>query len=100
MHEERAEQDGTTLLLAIIASNPGAGVGQPFSLTDNVVQQAQLSPARRDAAMWWLIDNDVLERDEETEHRLRNVKGLPEYEYGIAFRVTEYGRRMLNEVGA
>jgi hypothetical protein len=45
--------------------------------------------------MRWLVDNDMLERDEETERLLGKGEGLPDYDFGSAFRTTDSGRELL-----
>ena len=49
--------------------------------------------------MRWLVDNDMLERDEEAERLLGKGEGLPDYDFGSAFRITDYGRELLAEIG-
>jgi hypothetical protein len=48
--------------------------------------------------MWWLVDNNMLERDEEAENLLGKGEGLPDYDYGTVFRITASGRKLLEEV--
>ena len=49
--------------------------------------------------MRWLVDNDMLERDEEAERLLGKGEGLPDYDFGSAFRITDSGRELLEEIG-
>ena len=48
--------------------------------------------------MRWLVDNDMLERDEEAERLLGKGEGLPDYDFGSAFRITDSGRELLEEI--
>jgi hypothetical protein len=45
-----------------------------------------------------LVDNDMLERDEEVENWLGPGEGLPDYDFGSAFTITDSGRKLLVEV--
>ncbi len=99
MHEDQAQQDAVTVFGDLLVNHdPGAVRGDPFTLDENEADRSGLNRARFDAAMWRLIDLGLLERDEDTENRLRNVKGLPEYDYGFAFRVTELGRELVQKI--
>ncbi len=88
-------------MAAIVANQPTALEGVPFSPGAADAQRAGLeyhpNRARFDAAMRWLIDNELLERDEEAEALLIHVKGLPDYGYGRAFGITERGRALLQQ---
>ena len=55
---------------------------------------------RRDAAMWWLIENNLLKREEEAENLRDEGKGHPDYDYvyGAVFRITDPGRELLKEI--
>jgi hypothetical protein len=50
--------------------------------------------------MWWLIENNLLEREEEAENLQDKGKGLPDYDYvyGSVFRITDPGRELLKEI--
>jgi len=74
------------------------GLDRPFSPSWADAEQAGLDRARRDAAMWWLIDNNLLEREEEAENLRGTGKGLPDYAYGAVFRITDRGRDLLEEI--
>jgi hypothetical protein len=101
--DRTARADAVALLAAIVANQPTALEGAPFTPGVADAQRAGLdldyhpNRARFDAAMRWLIDNELLERDEETEGLLIHVKGLPHYDYGRAFRITERGRALLQQ---
>ena len=58
----------------------------------------KLDRGRRDNAMRWLIDNNMLEREEEAEKLLDTGEGLPDYDFGSVFRITNPGRELLEEV--
>jgi hypothetical protein len=50
--------------------------------------------------MWWLIENNVLEREEEAENLRAKGKVVPDYDYvyGSVFRITDTGRELLEEI--
>jgi len=48
--------------------------------------------------MWWLVENNMLERDEEAENLLGKGEGFPDSDYGSVFRITDSGRELLQEV--
>ena len=50
--------------------------------------------------MWWLIENNLLEREEEAEKLQDKGKELPDYDYvyGSVFRITDSGRELLEEI--
>jgi hypothetical protein len=100
MQEDQTTHDAARLLAALTRNHPEAMRGTPFTLAWDEPQRAGLNKARFDAAMWWLIEHELLERDEETEKLLSNVKGLAEYDYGLAFKITERGRELLRDAGA
>jgi hypothetical protein len=101
MQSDPTAQDAAALMAAIVANQPTALEGAPFTPGAADAQRADLeyhkNRARFDAAMWWLIDNEMLERDEGAEALLIHVKGLPDYDYGRAFRITEHGRALLQQ---
>ena len=100
MHDDQTTHEGAMLLAALARNHPEAMRGVSFTLAWDEPQRARLRPTRFDAAMWWLIEHELLERDEEAERLLDNVKGLQEYEYGLAFKITERGRALLRKAGA
>ncbi len=73
------------------------GLDRSFSPSWADAEQAGLDRIRRDAAMWWLIENNLLER-EEAENLQDKGKGVPDYVYGSVFRITEHGRELLEEI--
>ncbi len=60
-----------------------------------VVASALLDYDRLDAAVWWLLDEGALQRDEGAESRLVNAVGRPEY--GWYFNLTEHGLALLRD---
>jgi len=72
---------------------------RPFSPSWADAEQAGLDRVRRDNAMRWLIDNNMLEREEAEKLRDKG-KDLPDYDYvyGSVFRITNDGRELLDEI--
>ena len=50
-------------------ASPSAGMDRPFSPSWADAEQAGLDRVRRDAAMAWLIENNLLEREDEAENQ-------------------------------
>jgi hypothetical protein len=106
MHNDQTTQDAKRLLVAMSSNHPEArtvspyGLDRPFSPSWADAEQAGLDRVRRDAAMSWLIENDMLEREEEAENLRDTGKGLPDYDYvyGAVFRITDDGRELLEEI--
>ena len=107
MQNDQSAQDARKLLVALSTNHPEArraspfvGMDRPFSPSWADAQQAGLDRVRRDAAMWWLIDNNVLEREEEAQNLRDKGKGVPDYDYvyGSMFRITDPGRELLEEI--
>src|SRR5215217_7170347 len=107
MHNDQTAQDARKLLVALSTNHPEArvaspfvGMDRPFSPSWADAEQAGLDRVRRDAAMWWLIDNNMLKREEEGENQHAKGKGLPDYDYlyGSVFRITDSGRQLLKEI--
>ena len=59
---------------------------RPFAPNWADAEQAGLDRVRRDNAMSWLVDKGLLEREEEAENLLGTGEGLPDYDFGSAFR--------------
>ena len=105
MHNDQTVQDARRLLVAFSTNHAEArmatpyGMDRPFSPSWADAEQAGLDRVRRDAAMWGLIDNNLLER-EEAENLQSRGEGLPDYDYvyGSVFRITDYGRELLEEI--
>ena len=107
MHNDQSAQDARKLLVALSSNHPEArraspfvGMDRPFSPSWADAEQAGLDRVRRDAALWWLIDNNLLEREEEAENLQDKGKGHPDYDYvyGSVFRITDHGQELLEEI--
>src|SRR5919112_3880607 len=107
MQNDQTAQDARKLLVALSSNHPEAriaspfvGMDRPFSPSWADAEQAGLDWVRRDAAMRWLIDNNMLERDEEAENLRGKGNELPDddYVYGAVFRITDPGRALLKEL--
>jgi hypothetical protein len=107
MHDDQTTQDAKRLLVALSinhpearVASPSAGMDRPFSPSWADAEQAGLDRVRRDAAMWWLIDNNLLEREEEAENQRAKGTEPPDYDYvyGAVFRITDPGRELLEEI--
>jgi hypothetical protein len=103
MHDaEQAAQDGTRLLVAFSTNHPEARTVSPHSsdrpFTPNWAdaEQAGLDRVRRDEAMRWLVDENMVEREEEAEDPLGTGEGFHS-EYGSVFWITDTGRELLEE---
>jgi hypothetical protein len=106
MHNDQTTQDAKRLLAAMSTNHSEArmdtpyGLDRPFSPIWADAEEAGLDRARRDAAMWWLIDNNLLEREEEAENLRDKGEGLPDYDYvyGSVFTITDPRRELLKEI--
>jgi hypothetical protein len=107
MQKDQTTQDAKRLLAAMSTNHSEArvaspyGLDRPFSPSWADAEQAGLDRVRRDAAMWWLIENNVLDREEEEAENLRDKgKGVPDYDdvYGAVFTITDTGRELLEEI--
>ncbi len=106
MQNDQSAQDARRLLVALSINHPEArvssssGMDRPFSPSWADAEQAGLDRVGRDAAMRWLIDNNMLEREEEAENQRAKGKDLPDYDYvyGAVFRITDPGRELLKEI--
>jgi hypothetical protein len=102
MQNDQTVRDATRLLEAFSTNHSEArmatphGLDRPFSPNWADAEQAGLDRVRRDTAMKWLVDNNMLERDEESEKQLGTGEGLHS-EYGSVFRITDSGRELLEE---
>jgi hypothetical protein len=99
MQDDQAARDAATLLTSLARNHPEAMRATAFTLSEDEPRRAGLNQDRFDNAMWWLIEYGFVERDEEAEKLLGNVVGLTEYDYGLAFKITERGRTALREAG-
>jgi hypothetical protein len=106
MQNDQTAQDAKRLLAAMSTYHSEAriaspyGLDRPFTPSWADAERAGLNRVRRDAAMRWLIENNMLERDEEAENLRDKEKGVPDYDYvyGSVFRITEHGRELLEEI--
>ena len=106
MQNNQTLQDAKRLLAAISINHPEArmaspyGMDRPFSPSWADAEQAGLDRVRRDAAMSWLIENNMLKREEKPENLRDEGKEVPDYDYvyGSVFRITEHGRELLEEI--
>jgi hypothetical protein len=107
MQNDQTAQDAKRLLAAMSTNHSEArvaspyGLDRPFSPSWADAEQAGLDRVRRDAAMWWLIENNVLDREEEDAENLRDKgQGVPDYDYvyGSVFTITDHGRELLEEI--
>jgi hypothetical protein len=106
MQNDQTIQDAKRLLAVISTNHSEArmaspyGLDRPFSPSWADAEQAGLDRVRRDAAIWWLIDNNLLKREEEAENLRDKGKGVPDYDYvyGSVFRITDPGRELVEEI--
>jgi hypothetical protein len=105
MQNDQSAQDARRLLVALSSNHPEArraspfvGMDRPFSPSWADAEQAGLNWVRRQAAMRWLIENNMLEREEEADNPRDQGKGPPDYVYGSVFRITDHGRELLKEL--
>ena len=107
MQNDQTAQDARTLLVALSTNHPEArraspfvGMDRPFSPSWADAEQAGLARDRRDAAMRWLVDNNMLELQEEAENQRSEGKEPPDYDYvyGAVFTITDDGRELLKEI--
>jgi hypothetical protein len=105
MQNDQTAQDAKRLLAAMSTYHSEAriaspyGLDRPFTPSWADAERAGLNRVRRDAAMRWLIENNLLER-EEAENLRDKEKGVPDYDYvyGSEFRITDSGRELLEEI--
>ena len=100
MQNDQAAQDATRLLVTFSSNHAEArmasphGLDRPFTPSWADAEQAGLDRVRRDAAMRWLVEENMLEREEEAEEPLDTGEGF-HFEYGSVFRITDTGRELL-----
>jgi hypothetical protein len=99
MQDDQAAQDAAILLASLATNHPQAMRGTAFTLSEDEPHRVGLNKNRFDNAMWWLIQYGFVERDEEAEKLLGKVEDPTEYDYGLAFKITERGRTPLREAG-
>ena len=106
MHNDQTARDAKRLLVAMSTNHAEARMVSPYGLDRRFspswadAEQAGLDRVRRDAAMWWLMENDLLKREEEAEKPRDEGKGVPDYDYvyGSVFTITDDGRELLEEI--
>jgi hypothetical protein len=104
MQNDQTAQDAARLLVAFSTNHDEAKMvsasqmDRPFAPNWADAEQAGLDRVRRDNAMRWLVDKGLLEREEEAEKLLGTGEGLPDYDFGSAFRITDSGRELLEEI--
>jgi hypothetical protein len=104
MQNDQSAQDAARLLVAFSTNHEEAKMvsasemDRPFAPNWADAEQAGLDRVRRDNAMRWLVENNMLEREEEAEKLLGTGEGLPDYDFGSAFRITDSGRELLKEI--
>jgi hypothetical protein len=106
MQNDQTTQDAKRLLEAMSTNHSEAriaspyGLDRPFTPSWADAEQAGLDRVRRDAAMWWLMENNLLEREEEAENLRGAGDGIPDYDYvyGSVFSITDAGRELLEEI--
>ena len=100
MQDDQAAQDAAMVLASLATKPPEAMRGTAFTLSGDEPRRLGLNKERYDSAMWWLIQYGFVERDEKTENLLvGDVVGLTEYDYGLAFKITERGSKALRKAG-
>ena len=106
MQNDQTTQDAKRLLVAMSINHAEARMASPYGLDRRFspswadAEQAGLDRVRRDAALWWLIENNLLEREQEAENLRDEGKGVPDYDYvyGSVFTITDPGRELLEEI--
>ena len=104
MQDDKTAQDARRLLVAFSSNHAEARIASPHGPDRPFVphwadaEQAGLNRVRRDEAMRWLVEANMLERDEEAESLLVTGEGFPPYEFGSVFRISESGRELLEEI--
>ena len=104
MQNDQGAQDAARLLVAFSTNHDEAKMvsaskmDRAFAPNWADAEQAGLDRVRRDNAMRWLVENNMLEREEEAEKLLDTGEGLPDYDFGSVFRITDPGRELLKEI--
>jgi hypothetical protein len=102
MQNDQTVQDATRLLRAFTTNHAEArmvsphGMDRPFYPNWADAEQAGLDRARRDTAMRWLVEKNMLESEEVPEKLLDTGEGFYS-KYGSIFRITDAGRELLEE---
>src|SRR5918993_2537836 len=103
MQNDQTAQDARKLLVALSSNHPEARRASPFVAMDRPfspswadAEQAGLDRVRRDAAVRWLVDKNMLQSEEEPENPHDTGEEVHS-EYGSVFRFTDAGRELLEE---
>ena len=102
MPNDQTAQDARMLLEAFSTNHAEArmvgpyGLDRPFSPSWADAEQAGLNRARRDTAMRWLVEKNMLGSEEVPENPLDTGEGFYS-KYGSVFRITDAGRELLEE---
>jgi hypothetical protein len=102
MQNDQTVQDARRLLRAFTTNHAEArmvsphGMDRPFYPSWADAEQAGLDRARRDTAMRWLVEKNMLESEEVSENPLDTGEGFYS-KYGSVFRITDAGRELLEE---
>ena len=99
MQDDEAAQDAAILLASLATNHPEAMRRTAVTLSEAEPHGVGLNKKRFDNAMWWLIQYGFVERDEEAENLLGKVENPTEYDYGLAFKITDRGRKPLRDAG-
>ena len=103
MPNDQTAQDATRLLGAFSTNHLEArmvspyGLDRPFSPSWADAEQAGLNRVRRDAAIRWLVEKNMLEREGDPENPHDTGEEFHS-KYGSVFRFTDAGRKLLEEV--
>ena len=103
MHDDQTVKDATRLLGAFSTNHAEArmvsphGMDRPFYPGWADAEQAGLNRVRRDAAIRWLVEKNMLQSEGEVENPLDTGEGFYS-KYGSVFRFTDAGRELLEEV--
>jgi hypothetical protein len=103
MPNDQTVKDATRLLGAFSTNHAEArmvsphGMDRPFYPSWADAEQAGLDRGRRDAAIRWLVEKNMLKSEGETENPLDTGEGFYS-KYGSVFRITDTGRELLEEV--
>ena len=102
MPNDQTVKDARMLLEAFSTNHAEArmvgpyGLDRPFSPSWADAEQAGLDRARRDTAMRWLVEKNMLQSEGEPENP--HDTGEEFYsKYGSVFRITDAGRELLEE---
>ena len=103
MPNDQTVKDATRLLRAFSTNHAEArmvsphGMDRPFYPSWADAEQAGLARGRRDAAMRWLVEKNMLQSEEEPENPHDTGEEFHS-KYGSGFRITDAGRELLEEV--